>query len=257
MPLGPPREGPAELDGVEGDLLAPAGPVALDEGPARGAGEVQGERVTVATPPLGHHVGDESAVVLRGQRELPPGGVRDVDTVHPGVTGEDHVEDEGHAPRLGRAVDLLLRGHRAHDAGPPPPPRLRRAGDLHPTQELRDVEGAVLLDLECGEGVDHGPVPGPPGGGDHPGGHPAQAREALGHAQHVPGHGPDVPRRAVGRTAPLVGVERCEQGVHPRGLGRGEPDGLGRRDLRDVLDVDAPLRRRRAHDATARVTRAS
>src|SRR5574341_1192345 len=63
---GTARKDPAELDRVEGDLLAG---VALRERSARGPGELEAEGPAVAPSPLGHDVGDEAAVVFGSEPE--------------------------------------------------------------------------------------------------------------------------------------------------------------------------------------------
>ena len=66
--------------------------------------------------------------MLGGERQIAAGGARDVHTVHPGVTGEDDVEEEAEGPPLLlHADDLRLRqrqapehaGQATHGRAPP------------------------------------------------------------------------------------------------------------------------------------------
>src|SRR5579863_3911256 len=80
--LCPPRDRAAELDGVERDLFTG---VASGEVASSWAGEGESERLAVASGPFGNDIGDDAAVVARGELEVASSRSGDVDSVHPRV----------------------------------------------------------------------------------------------------------------------------------------------------------------------------
>src|SRR5664279_1868837 len=99
--------GTAKVGGVEFELRSAR---ATGPGSARRAGEPQAERAAVALRPLVDDVVNENAVVLGGQYVGCAGGAGDVDAVHPGIAGEDDVDEIADRPVLLAAVDHLVVG---------------------------------------------------------------------------------------------------------------------------------------------------
>src|SRR5581483_8704905 len=124
------RQDAAELHRVELVALA-TGPRRV--GAASGPGKYEGEGLVVAARPLGNHIGDEPSVVSGAQHQLRAGSPSDVDAVHPGVAGQDDVEQIPERPRAlergtgveGSGADLRRRvtpasdgaGHRGSQRG--------------------------------------------------------------------------------------------------------------------------------------------
>ena len=102
------RDHPAEACGVELDALARG---ADRPGAAGLPSEVQGEVLTVVAGPFADHVGDDDAVVTVRQMRRPVQGSADVQPVHPGVAGQDDVDEVPECPRLLDPVDHSA-GHR-------------------------------------------------------------------------------------------------------------------------------------------------
>ena len=165
--------------------------------------------LAVAPAPLGGGVGDDATVVLGGELHRLAGGLGDVGPVHPGVAGEDDVDEVAHLPAspsspstssligMWRISRRLARQRAA--TGPAASRRSMSSPVLRP---------AVRVDLHGGEAVDERAVARPLAAGPHVRGDLAEPGEGLGHAEHVAGHRPHVPERAVGGPGPVVGVER-------------------------------------------------
>src|SRR5919199_4792125 len=95
---GAPGQVAAELDRVELVALTVLAVLAGHVGPPGGSAEDEGEGSGVTPSPVRDHLGDDSPVVVGGQHEVSSGGPGQVDTVHPGVAGEDHVEQVPQRP---------------------------------------------------------------------------------------------------------------------------------------------------------------
>ena len=70
------------MERVKLDLVAAVAGPPLTAGRA---GQGQAEGLAVAAPPLGHDVGDHTAIVFGGEDHVAAGGAGDVEPVHPGV----------------------------------------------------------------------------------------------------------------------------------------------------------------------------
>lgn len=110
----------------------------------------------MAAGPFGHHVSDDDAVVIWGERGVPTGGVGEVEAVHPGVAGEDHVGEEADGPGLRDTVDDLRPRCASASYEPGNPASSRHTARADPVQlgtQLLGPEMLAFLDLECGQRV--------------------------------------------------------------------------------------------------------
>src|ERR1700733_2998892 len=90
--------------------------------PAGRAGQGEGERLTVPARPVCDDIGDEAAVVPCGELHGAAGRPADVESVHPGVAGEDGIHQEAVAPSLGIERRVVLEPHGPSDGGRCPAP---------------------------------------------------------------------------------------------------------------------------------------
>lgn len=65
----------------------------------------------MAVGPLAHHVGHQSAIVVGGQHWRAVNGSARIDPMHPGVPGEDGVEQVSKRPGFWRSVEVVLPSH--------------------------------------------------------------------------------------------------------------------------------------------------
>ena len=179
--------------------------------PAGGTGEIEDEGLAVAACPFSDDVGDDAAVVVRGEFEWQVQGAGHVDAVHPQVAQIDGVDEVAECPGLkctgpSTASFAWLR----RTAGVRVRPRTVFGRDRRePPDDLRGAELGTLAYLHRRQrGFERPAVllavgPGPAQLADVL----ADGRARFARAKDMLVHRADVPGRAVGRCPPRCVVE--------------------------------------------------
>jgi hypothetical protein len=174
--------------------------------PAAGlSGEGEAERLPVEAGPVGDDIGDEATVVSVGEDHVVGGGAADVEAMHPGVPGEDGVDEVAEPPPLSveRRVLFHANGPAQERRGAAACPHGARCYLGEAVDELGRCEAGPLADLGRGHGIDHGTAAAVAGGAEVVG-ELADGGLSLGHADYVRHHRPHVPQLADRRAVPLV-----------------------------------------------------
>jgi hypothetical protein len=128
---------------------------------AGGARELQFERLAMPGGPVGDDVGDNLAVVIGCENVRGTGGAHDVDPVHPGISGQDDVEEVAQRPDLFVISDELSDGHGAasHQTWrAPPAAHCLRSALCEAVDDLSGRHVGSFVDLQLSQRIDEYPT---------------------------------------------------------------------------------------------------
>src|SRR5664280_800884 len=138
--LSPGADKPAKVEGVEAELLAAT--AHLPPTTCR-AGEGEGERLAMSASPVTDDVVNQPSIVVGRKCHLMTGGSADVETVHPGIPGEDGVDQIAEWPPFGVEGRILPHAHSPTQRSGCAPPRPHGPGgdSLQPTDDGLGSQG--------------------------------------------------------------------------------------------------------------------